>query len=246
MITREPEQAAGIIARLAEYGITGIAFPVTRTEVIVRLDSIPNPDDFNSVLFTSPRSVTIAADIFHSAGKDLPRSSRVVAVGSATMKVVKERFLRSPDLVGNAGGETLANLIKSQFGRSASPMLWPSAKETASDLAGDLLQKGIVVEKWSIYETLMIENEVIADNLEEIGEVEAIFFAAPSAVNSLSRIKKMIIKPGVAIGDSTARAMAANGWQQIFTAKSPTEAACVAAILQSLENSTPNVGANYT
>ncbi len=231
LITREPFQSAGIIKKLAEHGVTGICFPVTEIKIIAPNTKIPNPNNFRSILFTSARAVKITAELFTSTDMSLPGNLMIMAVGKRTMEVVGEQFGRLPEIVGHEGGETLGRQIIEQYGQDASPILWPSARETASNLQDDLSKQGIMVEKWPIYETIPLDLKKLEIDFAEKGDFDALFLAAPTAVVSLSRIERITNKPGIAIGKTTARSMIDHGWKTIITAKTPSVDDCVNAIL---------------
>lgn len=239
LISREAEASASLIRILAERQIEGVPIQVIEARILSPNDFQPDPADFQGVVFTSPRAVEVASDIFTKSQITLPMSLKVFAVGVATAAMVRKRLNRDADLTGASGGAALAEEIIGKFGASISPLLWLAPLETAVDLKSILAEAGIRLEKWVIYETVAIHPSVIEKKLAQIGQFDAAFLTAPSAVNALAQIPWIITKPAAAIGSTTARAMKAAGWQSIAIAKSPAVEDCCGAIVECLSGISP-------
>jgi uroporphyrinogen-III synthase len=237
LITREPHLAGRLVQRLAEHGVHGIAASVTEFAAIKHRDIQPNPNHYKGIIFSSARAVNVTADFYFSS---IPTTVKGICVGPATSSAFSKRFKQEPALVGNSGGNVLANNIIDKFGPDFSPILWPSARIVSSDIVYILKSHGIVVDKWPVYETISIPRELLNYILIKIGEFNAIFVTSPSAAKSLARIDGLLKRPCVAIGKTTEKALQRYGWTDILTAETPEESSCFDAILKCLANQKNN------
>ncbi len=236
LITRDAAKAAFLIDLLAQHGVTGIPFPVTEIRAIPQLHPLPNFSDFNGIVFTSATAVKISGDLFASVKTEMTASMKWFAVGEKTASAIDKCFGKSPEIIGSIGGEELAKQIFEKFGNSISLILWPCANEVAFNIKESLHFVGIECIPWVVYETNAMPEEDLRKQCPNFSQIDAIFFAAPSAVYSLSRLESAKAIPGIAIGGLTNQAMGKCGWRNITQADTPTESAILEAILSCLQH----------
>ena len=178
-------------------------------------ESIASTTENDWLVFKSPKGVEFAYRLLdqESAGFE----ARIAAVGPATatrcLELLGRCDLQPPD--DQARGETLGRLLASEPPARA---LLAVARHGRRDVADSLRTAGWQVERFGLYET---RPAIDAANDSLDLEVDAIFFASPSAVEGLFLQAVVGDVPLFAIGPTTARALEDAGRLTAGVADSP-------------------------
>jgi uroporphyrinogen-III synthase/uroporphyrinogen III methyltransferase/synthase len=216
-------EAAGgdpLAARLRELGAAVLEVPsiaLADPESWAPLDAaLRELQRFDWVVFASGNGVDRALDRAAALGVALPgRDVRLAAVGPATAERLAARW-RAPDLVpSEARGEALAAALAPEVrGRR---VLVPRAADGRPELVDGLVAAGAQVAAPAAYRTVAAPAAALAPLADALGRgaVDAVAFAAPSAVRS---VLAALGGPGrlagvtlAAIGPTTAEALRTAG-----------------------------------
>nr|XP_019597753.1 PREDICTED: uroporphyrinogen-III synthase isoform X2 [Rhinolophus sinicus] len=211
---------------------------------------LSHPEDYGGLIFTSPRAVEAVelclqednkTEVWKKSLKEKWNAKLVYVVGNATASLVNKIGLDTEgESCGNA--EKLAEYICSRES-PALPLLFPCGTLKGEILPKMLKDKGIPMESLIVYQK--IPHPGIQVNLNSYysqqGVPASITFFSPSGLTySLKHIQELSgdsihqIK-FVAIGPTTARALAAQGLPVSCTATSPTPHALAAGIRMALQ-----------
>ncbi|XP_005671612.1 uroporphyrinogen-III synthase isoform X6 [Sus scrofa] len=211
---------------------------------------LSHPEGYGGLIFTSPRAVEAVklclekankTEAWETSLKEKWNSKSVYVVGNATASLVSKIGL-DPEGENCGNAEKLAEYICSRES-SALPLLFPCGNLKRETLPRMLKDKGVPMESITVYQT--IPHPGIQGNLNSYysqqGIPASITFFSPSGLSySLKHIQELSgdsidqIK-FVAIGPTTARALAAQGLPVSCTAESPTPRALAAGIRTALQ-----------
>ncbi|XP_014418089.1 uroporphyrinogen-III synthase isoform X2 [Camelus ferus] len=241
------------IRELGLYGLEATLIPVLSFEFLSLpsfLEKLSQPDSYGGLIFTSPRAVEAVelclekdnkAEVWKKSLKEKWNAKSVYVVGNATASLVNKMGLHTEgENCGNA--EKLAEYICSRES-SALPLLFPCGTLKGEILPKMLKDKGIPMESILVYQK--IPHPGIQVNLHSYYSQQGIpasitFFSPSGLMYSLKYIQELSgdnmeqIK-FVAIGPTTARALAAQGLPVSCTAESPTPQALAAGIRTALQ-----------
>nr|XP_030687920.1 uroporphyrinogen-III synthase isoform X3 [Globicephala melas] len=217
------------IRELGLYGLEATLIPVLSFEfwsLPSFLEKLSHPEGYGGLIFTSPRAVEAVELCLEKDNK-----TEVNKIGLHT----------EGENCGNA--EKLAEYICSRES-SALPLLFPCGTLKREILPKMLKDKGIPVESLTVYQT--IPHPGIQGNLNSYYSQQGIpasitFFSPSGLTHSLKHIQELSgdnidqIK-FVAIGPTTAHALAAQGLPVSCTAESPTPQALAAGIRTALQS----------
>ncbi|XP_026968728.1 uroporphyrinogen-III synthase isoform X4 [Sagmatias obliquidens] len=217
------------IRELGLYGLEATLIPVLSFEfwsLPSFLEKLSHPEGYGGLIFTSPRAVEAVELCLEKDNK-----TEVNKIGLHT----------EGENCGNA--EKLAEYICSRES-SALPLLFPCGTLKREILPKMLKDKGIPVESLTVYHT--IPHPGIQGNLNSYYSQQGIpasitFFSPSGLTHSLKHIQELSgdnidqIK-FVAIGPTTAHALAAQGLPVSCTAESPTPQALAAGIRTALQS----------
>lgn len=220
VITRDEPEGGALERELARLGLRSLHWPVLR--IGPPGDSLPferalaNLRAFDWIVFASPRAVQ--AVVTHTGTKWRATFPCVAAVGTATARALEEAGWRV-DVV--ARGATAASLLEAIALRveAGDQILLPWSSRALPTLARGLAALGAVVRSVEAYSNTPAALDAPAcRRLIRSGSVSAVLFASPSAVDGLSaalgaRSFDALLRkaPAIAIGPTTARALAAHG-----------------------------------
>ncbi|XP_006143962.1 uroporphyrinogen-III synthase isoform X2 [Tupaia chinensis] len=211
---------------------------------------LSHPECYGGLIFTSPRAVEAMelclekhnkTEVWEKCLKGKWNAKPVYVVGNATASLVNKMGLNTEgENCGNA--EKLAEYICSRES-SALPLLFPCGTLKREVLPKMLKEKGITMESITIYQT--IPHPGIQENLNSYysqqGIPASITFFSPSGLTySLKHIQELSgesidqIK-FIAIGPTTARALASQGLPVSCTAESPTPQALATGLRKVLQ-----------
>ncbi|MFD3445429.1 uroporphyrinogen-III synthase [Microbacteriaceae bacterium 4G12] len=182
LITRAKAQAASMARAIRERGGIPLEIPllhIVPTECTDTLGrSLEQIGDYTWIIFTSKNAV----DCFFHYNKSLPASLKVAAVGTKTKQAL-EQYGYTVHFVPS---EFVAETFVKEFiplVQEGERIIFPKGNLARDVISSALLERGVFVDEFVVYETKSNENvqgELIAALQGE--EVDVITFASPSAV----------------------------------------------------------------
>jgi uroporphyrinogen-III synthase len=252
--TRSPKQARELDALLEQRRATPLSYPCI--DIAPALD--PAPLDrgliqaaegaFDWLVFTSANAVEAVGARLGDLGilpGQLDRT-RVAAVGPGTAAALRARLRIAADLYPE---EYLAEALAEQLlARGAQKVLVPQAELAREALVRILVEHGVEVETVTAYRTVLGSGGVDVPRLARDGQVDAVIFASPSAVDNMAvrferengdwdDLKKACI---ACIGPVTSAAAERRGLKVDVLAQDHTIVALVAALERYYQGSTRN------
>jgi len=233
LLTRSDKDAAGLAARLAQRGVLSVVLPlITRTSVPWELTPAMGAAKW---VVLSSRAAAQNLSALRTALKD----ARLAVIGPGTAAAA-EQCGWTPDLIGDGRGadafvEALAHFVPLQ-GVSC---LWLRGEDALPLLRENLQRHGALVHEAIVYRTTRLLPEA-RQVREALRDVSLSVLASPSAVLALTEALQSIgLGPRsagrcVAIGQSTADALFANGFRDVHCASFATDVALEDAIMKAL------------
>lgn len=244
LVTRRGEQAAPLLALLAERGAICLELPLI--EVVPPEDTGPldramrEIDSYQWIVFTSANAVGAVGERLRTfeGTADLPRGIRVATVGPATSEAVRSTFpARAVDVepAENHSALGLLHALEAHALRGGR-LLLPLSDRAKSHLAEGLRAQGAMVEVVVAYRTISPQD--LRERLDAVirAGVDVVTLASPSAVDHfVSALREVTDAPPVAvIGRVTEQAARSSGLAVVAVAASSTASGLVEAICQSL------------
>jgi uroporphyrinogen-III synthase len=239
LVTRRPEQAAPLIARLSELGATVVAVPaiaIAAPEAPAPLDAaLARIQDYAWVIFTSGNAVNAVADRLAARGGPAAlRGPAIASVGPATTRELAERF---PDCVVELqpSADFRAEGLLAAFAQRGWPShrrcLVPQGDRGRDLIATTLRERGAQVDVVIAYRTIAPAGfaDALANAQKE--RIDLALFASPSAVEGFVAAAGEAARafPAAVIGPTTAEAARAAGLTVLSVATSSTVEDLVAA-----------------
>jgi uroporphyrinogen-III synthase len=238
--TRSAMQAMALSDLLIERGARPLSFPCI---------AIAPPDDprplrdalamlqssrFDWIVFTSANAVTAVSEALGDRG--LPAGVRVAAVGEATAEMIRSRFQTTSIVV--PARHTAEGLVADLDIKIGERVFLPLSSIARAALADGLRAAGAIVTGVPAYQTQTGKGGVDLGPILAGGEVDAIAFASPSAVDGfLGRIGALGFRivdvnaiPIACIGPTTADRAGQRGFQTIVISSDQTAAGLVDAL----------------
>jgi len=211
LVTRQPEQSVEFINLLSTNGFYPFLLPLIET---VQLSNLPKHNYYDYIIFTSGNAVIYSLHFLR-----VLKYENLVAVGEKT-KSQLEYYGFNVDIVPEEfSAKGLMNFFDTQDIESKS-ILIPTTKIAKDDLANYLKDRGCLVERCFVYDT--IEKIYAKGYLEDFIKrfrIEVITFASPSAARSFfKQINDLDLKNYlfVAIGNVTAKELKGYGVECIY------------------------------
>jgi uroporphyrinogen-III synthase len=238
--TRSAAQAATLDALLIARGAHPLSFPC----IAIAPPDDPNPlrealtalqsGQFDWVVFTSANAVSAVANELD--GRVFPAGVRVAAIGDATGAAVRSQFAAASVVV--PARHTAHGLVAKLDLQPGARVLLPLSAIARSTLADGLRAGGAIVTSVPAYQTQTGAGGADLGPILARGEVDAIAFASPSAVDGfLGRIGALGIRnaevksiPVACIGPTTAERAGQRGFQAIAISSDQTAAGLVDAL----------------
>jgi uroporphyrinogen-III synthase len=244
LVTRRPEQASSLTARLTELGATVVSVPaiaVASPEDPAPFDTaLARIGDYDWVVFTSGNAVNAVADRLAQRAQTAALVGPAVAsVGPATTRALAERFPgRAVEL--QPAADFSAEGLLAAFAQRGWPRdqrcLIPHGDRAREVIAAELRHRGAHVDVVVAYRTVVPAGfaEALAHAQRE--RIDLALFASPSAVEAFASAagEATPALPVVAIGPITAEAARAAGLSVLAVAESSTVDALVAAVVRGL------------
>jgi len=218
-VTRTAPQAEATAARLRAFGIEPVIAPVLQVRPIAgaRLDLV----GVGALAFTSQAAVVVFAAL--SPERSLP----VFAVGAATAAAAREAGFSQvlpPPAQGDVQG--LAELIAAAD-LWPGPVLNPTAREPAADLAALLAARGVAARSVAVYETIRTGLKAAPGGLDGVVIHSA---RAAQAVADLTGPDQAASLTAYALSEAVAASLRRRSFGRILVAERPNEAALMARI----------------
>jgi uroporphyrinogen-III synthase len=227
LVPRPQTRTSGLAAALSLAGATVLAAPLIRTvppadptPLRSALDRLP---DFDWVCFTSAAAVAAVAGL----RPDVP--CRIAAVGAGTAAAVARAGWRV-DLVPDGAGS--ARALGEVFPPGPGSVLLPLSALAADTLADALAAKGWTVTRVDAYDTEIVPPAPDVAAALADGLFDAVVCTSGSTVAALDGVTIAPATALVAIGPSTAAALAAAGRPVAAVADSPDDAALLATLVR--------------
>lgn len=245
--TRARRQAAELDAALKAQGAEPVAFPCVEiappNDIAPFLAAIDRLNDgvYDWLVLTSANAAEAVASAL--ASKAVSGKARIAAVGPGTAAAVVDAFGVVPDVIPPV--HDAAGLVAALPIRSGERVMAPGSSLARAELASSLRARGVEVDAVVAYETVIGSGGANVAALIGSGEIDAIAFASPSAVDGfLTRLDK----PGSpnrrarglpvgCIGETTADHAAARGFRLIAIADRPTVEGLVDSLVTALASS---------
>lgn len=222
VVTRDEEPVDGRLGRaLRSLGLPVLHWPTTAIlppEDPTELEALrETASSYDWVVFTSRNGVEAVAEVVGSA----PEGVAVAVVGDKTAEAARAAGW-TPTLVGEGTGEELGRALLSRLDGPVRILL-PTTSRAPDTLPTLLRGAGHRVDRIAAYRTgLAGPDPAVCRDPIEGGEVGVVTFTSPSAVDGLVRalpadlLERLVrTSRAVAIGPTTAEAVAAAGWSPV-------------------------------
>jgi len=238
VVTRRPEQAGGLVARLNELGATVVELPLI--EVAPPLQMAPLDDAlrglaaYHWVLFTSANAVRAVSERMTDLGlgERALTSRKIASVGPATTRALREFFPGVSVAVEAAKHDAEALLGELQAGAQGLRFLFPTSDRSRDVLPAGLREAGGEVDVVVAYRTVAPPGlrERIMDSLRNGADL--VTFASPSAVENFVAAATEVIPQtrAAVIGPVTEHACRAAGIAVSVVAEPPSSEGLTRAI----------------
>ena len=223
VVTRALNQAAPLHNLIREFGAIPISYPC----IAIAPPTDPQPldtclrqlDEFDWLLLTSSNTVDAIANRV-AAGELQPDWTciNVAAVGYATRAQLRERLSIDADFTPTA--YSAGQLAREIPLREISRVLLPQSNRASAETARILHERGARVTTVSAYRTVIGSGGAAAPALIARGEIDALTFVSPSAVEFFTKrcpSPVALTLPAVCLGPATSNAARANHFQQVIT-----------------------------
>ncbi|XP_066457238.1 uroporphyrinogen-III synthase [Eleutherodactylus coqui] len=227
------------VQELSSHGYQATLIPVlsfTFVSLEPLSDKLSHPEDYEGLIFTSPRAVEAVRlclenkkEAWRHSLKDKWNCKPIYVVGKATAALVDELGLSSEgEASGNA--EKLADLICSKQKCYSAPILFPCGSLKREVLPKRLKEKNVPLESITVYQTAQHPDirSSLTDYFTKEGIPGSIVFFSPSGVKFCLRLIQELANDQVnqikfaSIGPTTSEAMVVEGLTLSCTALNPT------------------------
>lgn len=213
-VTRPAADAEELAGLLREAGAVPVIMPLTRvlppaSDAQLR-HSLSRLSEYDWVVFTSINAVRAVT----AMGSWERVRARIAAVGSATAAAVQALTGREADLIpAEHTARALAGAMLANGSLRGTRVLWPRAELARDELRHVLEEAGAAVDDPVAYRTVPDRSGAAAlADMATLGEIDAITFTAPSAVDSFADAAPGSVRCVVAVlGPATAAAARARG-----------------------------------
>lgn len=219
VVTRSEESDGPLSKELRSLGLQVLVWAAVRVVPAdtAQLDeALTRAESFDWILFTSRHAVAAVTSRLPKP----PAGLRTAAVGRATASVLQQHGWPVDMLPGEPSAAGLVAAFAQAGSAAGARMLYPASSRALPTLAAGLLQLGAQVSTVEAYRTVSGNALDIEDCRSWIARrgVGAVTFASPSAVAELEDAlgredfaQLLAAAPAIAIGPTTARALAERG-----------------------------------
>lgn len=242
LVTRRPEQAAGLTATLAEAGAEVVELPLIAIEPpedTSALDAaLRRLHAYDWLVFTSANAVTAVRDRLAAlavSAAAVGRGTPVASVGSATSDAFRAAFPEGSVTLMPAGGFRAEGLLEAfrVRGVAGERFLLPSSDRAAEGLPAGLREAGASVDVVTAYRTTTPPDLALRLGAILKQGIDIALFASPSAVDGFVAAAgaRATAFPAAVIGPVTRERALAAGLDVRVEAAPSTEAGMRAAVL---------------
>lgn len=221
VVTRAEAKNGPLSTYLRKLGLTVLLWPAIRTSVSdtrALEQALHDVKQFDWIVFASRRAVAAVIERLPVQPDDV----RIAAVGQATAQVLRQRGWRVEVVPSEADAGSLVTALVPHL-QAGTRVLYPASSRALPTIAKGLAQLGAQVTQVEAYRTEAAElNVAECRSWIERDGVGAITFASPSAVVELEHalgkadLNRLLgSATAVAIGPTTARALAERGFSAI-------------------------------
>lgn len=241
IVTRSPEQASALAAKLTALGAEVLLLPMVRftdpPETKELDEAIRALDEFDWLVFTSANAVRFFLARCRTLGQWPAAGLRLAVVGPATRDALEAEGLRAAIAPHEFRGKALAAELEIEV--TGRRVLMPRSNKAGDELPGLLRAAGAVVTDVVAYSTVESVDPEAGPVFEVLlrGEADAITFFSPSAFRhfadsfgrgALRRLNSRVAF--AAVGPVTAAAIREAGLPVTVEAAQATTAALAAAL----------------
>lgn len=246
-MTREPERAAGVLERLERLGArvearAAIAFEGPRDESSSAA-AIAHLSRYDWLVFSSPTGARFFSARLRAAGVEAPAvAARIAAIGPATGKALAALGLRPGITVTESHARGLARALRSRV-RSGERVLVVRPEVASPEVPDALRDAGAEVDAVAFYRTVASAGAAEVARRIACGAYDAVVMTSPSnwrclgeagAAEGVALSQGLARARRVAIGPTTAAAMADAGMAAHAVAAAPDDDGIVSAVLDAL------------
>lgn len=234
IVTRAAEKSGPLIDRLRQFGLDVVEIPLTRTVdaadggAALR-NAVAQLSTYDWVVVTSPEGGRRVRDALNTSSDESTSRPRFAAVGRATADALGGADLVPTVQTGAALGEAFPN--------GPGRVLLAVARDAGTDFERAAAAKGWTVDRIATYvtEPVPFTAEEITRMRAVIDDSDAVVMAAPSAVQSwVASLGPTMPTVVVAMGPSTAEALARAGFPRFTVATEQSLDGLVRAVVQAL------------
>jgi len=210
-------------ARVLQWGSIAFAPP---EDPVPLLEALGELDRYDWIYFSSPRAVEAVV----SRAPAPPAGVRMAVVGPSTGKTLAEAGWPVHRVAEDGSGEGVVEAFRVAEDAEGARILFPASAVARDVVPNGLRALGAQVDQVTAYRlvTLSLDSAVCRRSLEQ-GEVQAVTFASPSAMEGLRQglgddlfTGLVSAVPAAAMGATTAAALKEAGWKRIEVADEPT------------------------
>lgn len=226
-------------ARVLQWG--SIAFappedPVPLSEALAGLDR------YDWIYFSSPRAVEAVT----SRVSIPPAGVRMAVVGPSTGRVLEEAGWPVHRVAKEGSGEAVVEAFRLAGDAGGTRIFFPASAIARDVIPNGLTALGAQVDQVTAYRLVTLPlNSAACRNSLDRGEVQAITFASPSAMEGLREglgedlfARLAVEVPAAAMGATTAGALEGAGWKRVEIAEEPTLEGLAAAAVRRAQGKT--------
>ena len=199
LVTRARSQLSEFADILEDYGADVIQFPTIKIDPIdLDIKSLPIPEQYHWVIFTSVNAVEIYYERLRDKGLDSRAfsHSKICAVGTKTVESL-ERIGINPDFTpSQSSGRGIALEI---YDIRDKKVLLPRAKIATEELPETLKERGAIVDNLLLYDTVKVlskDSQLIENDLVE-GSIDMVTFTSSSTVRNFVEVFAKIQTAGL-------------------------------------------------
>jgi uroporphyrinogen-III synthase len=240
--TRAARQAGELDRALIAAGALPLAFPCIEIAPPAETGPLDNAlallvsGHFSWLVLTSVNTV----DALGQRGIVIPSSARVAAVGPHTAHAVRDQL--GVEVTFTPTRATAADLAHTLPVAPGDRVLLPTSAIAGNEVARILTNRQASPTTVVAHDTAVGSGGIDLRAAVELGEVDALTFASPSAVRGLlARFSaaggppwRHFDLPAVCIGETTAKAAAAVGFTRIVTATTPSVEGLLCALAETV------------
>jgi uroporphyrinogen III methyltransferase/synthase len=234
VVTRDEDDAGPLTtaltergARVLHWGSIGVAAPEDWAALEKAMARI---GEYDWICFSSPRAVHAVVSRVGGAPFGLTVGPRTAVVGPATAAALSEAGWPVDRFPEEASARGLVRAFRVAGDAPGARVLFPASAIAREEIPEGLARLGAVVDRVTAYRmTFLPLDRGSCLAAVDAGEVDAVTFASPSAMEGLRQglghalfHRVAELTPAAAMGPTTAAALEEAGWSRVVVAKTAT------------------------